>query len=177
MFTATASVQADSTYQTVIEIDRELKSLASGRAPVTAEELTREKTNAMLALPGRFATAQAALGKYRNLVYFGLPLDYYDHYVDNVGGVTEDQVKAAAGKHLQPANAVYLVVGDGDAKMIVHNPQAGKDDPPEARRPPLEQGGKQLTLREALHHLAKAGDVGTGGFVELDVDGKPVANH
>ena len=34
--------------------------------------------------------------------------------------------------------------------------------------------GKQLTLREALVELAKSGDVGAGGLVELDVDGNPV---
>ena len=33
--------------------------------------------------------------------------------------------------------------------------------------------GKQLTLREALADLAARGDVGAGGLVELDRDGKP----
>jgi zinc protease len=171
MLTVSAPVQADSTYQTVLEVDRELKQIANGKAPVTADELEREKTNTILALPGRFATAQSALGQYRSLVYYGLPLDYFNSYVEKVGKVSEAQVKAAAAKNLRPGQAIYLVVGDGDAKMIVHNPKAKKDDPADVRRLPLEKDGKQLTLREALAELAKSGDVGAGGLVELDVDG------
>jgi hypothetical protein len=34
--------------------------------------------------------------------------------------------------------------------------------------------GKQLTLRESLADLAARGDVGKGGLVELDADGRPV---
>ena len=71
---------------------------AGGTRPANAEELDREKQGAILGLPGRFATAQAALGQYRGLVYYGLPLDYYNSYVASVGKVTEAQVKAAAGK-------------------------------------------------------------------------------
>jgi hypothetical protein len=107
-------------------------------------------------------------------VYYGLPLDYFNTYVDHVGKVTEAQVKASAAKHLQPGKAVYLVVGNGDEKMIVDNPKAPKGALPKDRKLPYEKDGKQLTLREALRDLATRGDVGAGGFVELDVDGKPV---
>ena len=124
--------------------------------------------------PGRFATAQAALGQYRSLVYYGLPLDYFNTYVDKVGKVTEAQVKDSAMHHLKPAQAVYLVVGDGDAEMIIHNPDAKKDDPPDKRRTKLMKDGKPVTLRQALQDLVKRGDVGAGALVELDADGHPV---
>lgn len=166
-FTASASVRTDSTYQTLLEIDREIKELQSGKNTIKADELDREKQGAILGLPGRFATAQAALGQYRGLVYFGLPLDYYNSYVAKVGQVTEAQVKASAAKHLKPANAVYIVVGDGDAKMIVRDPATNKDVP-------YTKDGKQLTLREALSDLAQRGDVGAGGLIELDTDGRPL---
>lgn len=169
-----APVQADSSYQSLLEVDRELKNLAKWTSPVTKEELEREKTNAILALPGRFATAQAALGQYRGLVYYGLPLDYFNTYVDKVGKVTEAQLKASSTKHLKPGQVVYLVVGNGDEKMIVDNPNAPKGALPKERKLPYEKGGKQLTLREALQDLATRGDVGAGGLVELDVDGRLV---
>ncbi|MBV8755990.1 MAG: insulinase family protein [Deltaproteobacteria bacterium] len=171
VLTVSAPVQADATYQALREVDREMKELASGKTPVTKDELEREKTNAILALPGRFSTAGAALGQYRSLVYYGLPLDYFNTYVANVQKVNEAQAKAAAAKNLRPGQAVYLVVGDGDAKMIVHNDKSKKDDPADVRRLPYQKDGKQLTLREALTELAKSGDVGSGGLVELDVDG------
>jgi zinc protease len=163
-FAASASVRTDSTYQTLLEIDREVKDLWSGKQPITKDELEREKQGAILSLPGQFATGQAALGQYRRLVYFGLPLDYYNSFVARVGQVKEAQVKAAAAKHLKPGQAVYLVVGDGDAKVIVRND--GKDVP-------HLKDGKPLTLRESLADLAARGDVGIGGLIELDTDGRP----
>ncbi|MEP6865724.1 MAG: pitrilysin family protein [Deltaproteobacteria bacterium] len=167
---ASASVQTDSTYQSLLEIDRELENMWAGQKPVTQDELDREKLNATLALPGRFATAQAALGQYRSLVYYGLPLDYFNTYADHVNAVTAAQVKQSAAQHLKPTPAVYLVVGDGDAKMIVDDPSQPKDK----RRVPLLKDGTQVTLRQALIDLAAKGDVGAGGFVELDVDGRVV---
>jgi zinc protease len=168
MFNASASVRTDSTYQTLLEIDREVKDLVKATRPIIADELEREKQGAILGLPGRFSTGQAALGQYRGLVYFGLPMNYYNTFVDKVGKVNEAQVKASAQKQLKPANAVYLVVGDGNAKVIVRNPDTKKDEP-------YQKDGKQLTLRDALAELATRGDVGAGGLVELDPDGKPVA--
>jgi zinc protease len=171
----TGSVQADSAYQTLLEIDREVKDLATSKRPVTAEELGREKVNAELALPGRFSTAQSALGQYRSLVYYGLPLDYFSTYVDKVRKVTEKEVKASAAKHLKTSGAVFVVVGNGDEKMIVNNPSAPKGALPKDRKLPFEKDGKQVTLREALAELAKSGDVGPGALVELDVDGRPIS--
>ena len=174
-FNASASVRTDSTYQTLLEIDHEVKELWKGTKPITTDELEREKQGAILGLPGRFQTAQAALGQYRGLVYFGLPLDYYNGFVAAVGKVTEEQVKASAAKQLRPGQAVYLVVGDGDAKVIVHveqkDPATGKSAWKDV---PYEKDGKQLTLREALTEIATRGDVGQGGLVELDTDGNTV---
>jgi zinc protease len=178
LFNASASVQADATYQSVLELAREVKDLASGARPVHKEELEREKQGAILGLPSQFATAQAALGNYRRLVYFGLPLDYYNSYVARVGQVNEAQVKASAAQHLRPAQAAYLVVGDGNAKVIVGvekkevDPDTKKEKTLWTREPYMKDG-KQLTLREALAELAARGDVGVGGLVELDRDGRP----
>jgi predicted Zn-dependent peptidase len=166
VFTAAAGVQANSTYQTVLEIDKEINNLASGKKPVTDEELAREKLGATLALPGRFATAQAALGQYRGLVYFGLPLDYYDTYAAKIEKLTSADVAAAAKKELHPSEAIYVVVGDGDAPMI--HVEGDKNDAE------LMKDGKRVTLRQALADLAANGNVGKGGLVELDSDGRVV---
>ncbi len=169
-FSAGSSVRTDSTFQTLIEINREVNDLASGKRPVTPEELSREKQGAILGLPGSFATAASALGRYRSLVYFGLPLNYYNSFVANVEKVTEKAVTASAKKHLKPGEAVYLVVGDGDAAMISYDPTQ-----PEGKRDvPYLIDGKPATLRQALTDLAAKGTVGKGAFVELDVDGKIV---
>jgi predicted Zn-dependent peptidase len=166
VFNATAAVRTDTTYQTLLEIEREVKDLSEAKRPVATDELEREKQGAILSLPGQFATSQAALGQYRRLVYFDLPLDYYNGYVSKVAQVTEGQVRASAAQQLKPTRAVYLVVGDGDAKVIVRDPSSGQDVP-------YLKDGQQLTLRQALGDLARRGDVGKGALIELDADGRP----
>lgn len=166
VFSASAAVRTDTTYQTLLEIEREVSELAQGKRPVLLDELDREKQGAILSLPGQFATSQSALAQYRSLVYFDLPLDYYNGYVGKIGQVTEAQVKAAASKHLVPGRGVYVVVGDGDAKMIMRDPSTGQDVP-------YVLEGQQLTLRQALKELARRGDVGKGALIELDADGRP----
>jgi zinc protease len=181
-FSVSAQVVGHATYPSILEIDREVRGIASG-APafaITLDELEREKMGAILGLPGRFATAQAALGQYRALVYFGLPLDYYATYVERVSALTLSEVQAAAARRLDPGQAVYVVVGNG-AEPVLAPLQDGADRPnqrapntPSTKDQPYTKDGKQLTLREALADLAARGDVGRGGLVELDADGRPL---
>jgi branched-subunit amino acid ABC-type transport system permease component len=142
-----------------------LALLQAGKVPATADELSREKTGAVLAMPGRFATASASLSTFRSLVYYGLPLDYYAHFVQKIGKVTAKQVAAAAKKHLTPGDAVYVVVGDAQAPVIVRN--FGQDEP-------LLKDGKPVTLLESLRDLAASGAIGKGEVVVLDADAHPI---
>jgi zinc protease len=164
-FAAGGSVRSDATYQSLLELQREVRSLERGELAATDAELERERAGAVLGLPSRFATAGASLGMFRSLVYYGLPLDYWASYSTKVQKVTSAQVKAAAKKHLKSDAAVYVVVGDGDATMIVR--EDGKDVP-------LLVDGKPVTLRDALAKLAADGTLGKGGLVMLDTDGTPL---
>ena len=103
---------------------------------------------------------------FRSLVYYGLPLDYWSSYTTKVQKVNKAQVVAAAKKHLHSKDVVILVVGDGNAPMIVRD---GKQDVP------LVEDGKPVTLRAVLAKAAADGTFGKGGLVVLDADGKPVA--
>ncbi|HTJ44569.1 MAG TPA: pitrilysin family protein [Kofleriaceae bacterium] len=163
VFSATAQVRTDSTYQSLLEIDKEVNALAAGGTPATDVEIDREKQGAILGLPAKFATGSSALQMYRSLVYYGLPLDYYASYVDKVKKVAGKAVGSAAKAHLKPGEAVYVVVGDANATMIVRD---GKTDKP------LEKDGKPVTLRAALTDLAASGKLGKGGLVVLDADGQ-----
>jgi predicted Zn-dependent peptidase len=157
-------VVSEATYQALLELSKEVAALQSGEKPATDDELSREKTGAVLALPGRFATASASLSTFRSLVYYGLPLDYYATFVAKVEKVGAKQVTAAAKKHLQPKKAVYLVVGDATTPVVVRD---GKKDVP------LMKDGKQLTMIEALRELAASGVLGKGELVVLDADALP----
>lgn len=126
MLTAGGPVAGSSAEVAVVEIERELRELASGERPVEQGELDREKQGAILALPGRFATAQAALGQYRALVYYGLPLDDVDRYAERVEGVTVAEVDRSARREIRPDEGRFVVVGDapvGD-DVVVLDPDA-----------------------------------------------------
>jgi zinc protease len=110
-FRATASVRTNVTKESIEEMLKEVSAMASGEP--TDEELTREKDGRVLALPARFATGEQTLGAFRELVYFGLPLDYFDGYVGKVKAVDRAAVRKAAARHLHPAELQILVVGDG----------------------------------------------------------------
>jgi len=162
--TAGALVRSDSTVQSIRELVKEMKNLHEGTLPATEAELSREKNGVILGLPASFATAGDALDNYRSLVYFGLPLDYYNSYVNEVGKVSLAQVNEAAKTWLMPEKAQLLVVGDGKAEMNVRD-DSGKDVPM------LDSDGKPVTLLQALETMAATGEVGAGDFVRLDADG------
>jgi zinc protease len=109
-FRANASVRTNVTKESIQEMLKEIRGLATGEP--TDDELVREKDGRILALPARFATGEQTLGAFRELVYFGLPLDYWDSYVARVKAVDIASVKKAAAKHLHPGDLQILVVGD-----------------------------------------------------------------
>jgi zinc protease len=111
LFRASGSVRTNVTKESVQEMLKEIRGLASGDP--TSEEVTREQDGRIQALPARFATGGQILGAFRELVYFGLPLDYWDSYVARVKAVDMAAVKKAAAKHLHPRDLQILVVGDG----------------------------------------------------------------
>ena len=166
VFAASTSVRSDSTHQSILEFFAEIGSMKSGSNPITAAELDREKNGEILGLPARFATARDALRMYADLVYYDLPLDYYNRLVDEVSRVTLAQVVASAATHLRPEEARIIVVGDGKAAMIRH--QDGQDVPL------LDPSGQPVSLLTALRNLAAAGTVGQGTLVILDADGDVV---
>ena len=43
--------------------------------------------------------------------FYGLPLDYLDHYPENIERVTVAEVRAACARHVRPEHLVIVVVG------------------------------------------------------------------
>jgi zinc protease len=164
-FMASSSVRSNSTRQSLDEIFGEMTAIKDGKRPATAEELGREKNGAILGLPARFATAGQVLGMYRRLVYYGLPMTYYNEYVKNFSAVNVEQVNAAT-KLLHPEDSIVLVVGDAKSEQIVRG-----DDNKDIPRVGAD-GKTTLTLIDTLKELAESDLGGKGKLVVLDVDGK-----
>ncbi len=160
VFNAGSSVRTDSTYQALKEIFYEIEAFKSRKKPMTSDELEREKKGAILALPASFATARDALGQYQSLVYYGLPLSYYNSYVNRIKKVTLKSARRSS-RHVNPSIAKVVVVGDMEAPVIHRND--GKDVPL------LDKAGKPMSMRQALTQFAAERKLGS--IVELDEDG------
>ncbi len=140
-FSAGSSVRTDATGPALREIAKEIAGMRD--APVTPEELKREREGALLALPARFSTARRTLGSFSNLVFYGLPLDWYATYQSQLAKLDAAAIQKAATDHLPQTGYVVLVVGDAE---VVY------DD---------------------LKAIADEKVFGGGGIKVLDADGQP----
>jgi zinc protease len=115
VFRAGASVRTNVTKESILEMCKEIRAIQSGDADGAPkpDELLREKNGRILALPAQFATGASTLGAFRDLIYYDLPLNYYDGLVAKVEAVDLPAVKKAASKYLHPESLQLLVVGDG----------------------------------------------------------------
>lgn len=140
-FSASAQVRTDATGPALREIAKEIAGMRSSDAKT--EELFRVQEGALLALPADFDTPSATLGAFRQLKYFGLPLDWHAGYQKRLRAVDIAAVRKAAEKHLRAKDFVVLVVGDA-SKVL-------KD----------------------LDAIAAEKVFGAGGLVFLDADAQP----
>jgi zinc protease len=111
LFLAYSSVQGDKTADTVAEILSELKGMLGARA-ATVEELEKVKQQQIFELPGSHETMNAVGNLFGDLLQLGLPLNFYDSYVSRVSALTTTDIEAAAKSLLDPANMIWMVVGD-----------------------------------------------------------------
>jgi predicted Zn-dependent peptidase len=108
-FTARAEVVASKTDSSLLEFMRELKAIHD---TVPAAELTKAKQYLELQLPARFETTGGIANQLVPLVLYGLPLGFYNSYVQRIEGVTQADVQRAAAAHVDPARLTVVVVGD-----------------------------------------------------------------
>jgi len=109
-FTAGASVRTDVTDSALVEFFREIRTIRD--SAVSQTELDRAKAYLALGLAGEFETTSQMAGKVMELLTFGLPLSYYDDYVQRVMAVTTADVQRVARTYLEPDRTVVVVVGD-----------------------------------------------------------------
>ena len=65
--------------------------------------------------PLRVETAGQVAGRVTELLVYGLEDDYHDHYRTRVRSVTVEHAAEAARRHIRPAEAQVVVVGDASA--------------------------------------------------------------
>jgi predicted Zn-dependent peptidase len=108
-FTAQAEVTGTKTDSALFEFMKELRAI---RDTVPADELAKAKRFLQLQLPGAFETTGSIAAQVVPVVLYGLPLDYYNGYVQQIERVTQADVQRVARQYVDPSNAVVVIVGD-----------------------------------------------------------------
>jgi zinc protease len=109
-FLASSAVVTAKTDSAVIEFFRELNRIRDEVVP--HDELERAKNYVALRLPQSFETTGQVAARIAELVIHGLPLDYYETYVERVMAVDAAEIQRVARTHLRPDRSAIVVVGD-----------------------------------------------------------------
>src|SRR5205823_8892052 len=108
-FTATAEIVSAKSDSELLQFMKELNGI---RQSVPADELSRAKRYLQLQLPGNFETTQQIAAALVPVALYGLPLDYYNNYVQSVENVTGADVARVAQQYINPGSLAIVIVGD-----------------------------------------------------------------
>jgi len=110
-FLVFAPVQTDKTKESLAEVNKEVRSMVTGR-PVTAAELEHIQANETLSLPGSRETLNSVGSSIIDLLQYGWPDDYYETLAGRIRALKTTDLDAAAKEVIHPDSLVWVVVGD-----------------------------------------------------------------
>ena len=108
-FLASAEIVTAKSDSALLEFMKELNGI---RQLVPPAELSRAKRYLQLQLPGNFETTQQIAAALVPVALYGLPLDYYNNYVQNIEAVTQADVARVAQQYINPGSLAVVIVGD-----------------------------------------------------------------
>ena len=108
-FLASAEIVTAKSDSALIEFMKELNGI---RQTVPPAELSRAKRYLQLQLPGNFETTQEIAAALVPVALYGLPLDYYNNYVQNIENVNQADVARVAQQYINPGSLAVVIVGD-----------------------------------------------------------------
>jgi zinc protease len=108
-FIASAEIVAAKTDSALLEFMKELNAI---RQSVPVDELSKAKRYLQLQLPADFETTQQIAGALVPVALYGLPLDYYNNYVQNIEAITATDVERVARQYINPGSLAVVIVGD-----------------------------------------------------------------
>ncbi len=86
----------------------------AGDQPVTADELDDAKAYITRRFPARFETQSGILSQLVHTAVYGLPIDYYEHYLDRIDAVSLEDVARVAASYLDFEEMKNVLVGRKD---------------------------------------------------------------
>jgi zinc protease len=112
-FIIETAVASDKTARAIEEAMRELHAVRDHGA--TDEEVSAARHYLAGTLPLQMQTTQQLAGRIAELFTFELPVDYFEHYRERIGGVTRDDVARVAREQLHLDRLAIIVVGNAAA--------------------------------------------------------------
>ncbi|SHL21065.1 M16 family metallopeptidase [Hymenobacter psychrotolerans] len=102
-------VNANSADAAIQEIHHELRQLQNELIP--DDELQTVKNYMTGKFANEISTVFEQCDKYKSIVFFGLPLDYYSTFIEQVNHTTPQQLLALAQEYLSPTSMIEVVSG------------------------------------------------------------------
>lgn len=106
---AAAGVNPVNVEMAIDSIQSEFARLAA--EPVLPEELADSKANMTGRLPLALETNDGVVSQLLNIEWYGLGLDYLNHYADHINAVSAEDVQRVAATYLRPDTYTLVVAG------------------------------------------------------------------
>ena len=113
-FVASSAVRSNVTTESAQIFKDELAKYREG---IAAEDLEFTKNALIQANARRFETLGALNATLRDMAVYGWPADYIRQQEETIRGMTPEQHRALAQRHIHPDRMVYLVVGDAATQL------------------------------------------------------------
>lgn len=108
-FVARAEIVSAKTDSALIDFMAQLRAI---RDTMPTTELTKTKRYVELEMPSAFETTGDIARRLADVALYGLPLDYYNHFVASIDAVTQADVQRVGQKYIDPAHLAIVIVGD-----------------------------------------------------------------
>lgn len=111
VFTASGSVQADKTAESMVEIKKEISAFIS-TAPHTEQELARDKAAQIFSIPSAFTSGGAFLNSMIGSATYGLPYNRAEGAMQRLDAVTLADARTLAAQTFKPEDLIWVIAGD-----------------------------------------------------------------
>ena len=109
-FIASAAVESSETGNAIREFLIEMEKMRADG--ITEEEIEFSRGGLAGSFALSFETASQQAGALQNIALYGLPMDYYSHYIENLHAVTREDISRVARRYLDTSRMTIIVVGD-----------------------------------------------------------------
>lgn len=108
-FMASSAVHTAVTDSALAEFFKEFKGILM---PIPDDEFEKAKNYLALGYADNFESVGQIAGMLADMIFYGLPDDYFNTYVENVLAVKKEDVERVAREYIVPERMLVVVVGD-----------------------------------------------------------------